>query len=309
MALSHGFDLFYRIRKPDEPNHIAFRINSQVPVFNLERINMTLMPRPVIKKTIRTVRDGFPSAWDVIHQASVAPIETLCSESHKKQIIKLILPTKDVCIRNLTRECPHAIIYGLASAKNSRTVEAQSFNEFNMAHILEAHPCVTSYTEQPFIITWIDKAGIHHKHIPDFSVSLKKGIKLVVEVKPDSALNNYEITERTQFISKYLPISHSMIYLLVVTSQIEGQEVENARIVNGYHPVNVSEVETLQIREMLKKLNYQSCLKLIDTSEEDSSIKNLGIKIRSLIRKGVVSLDFKKPFTDLSPLYWGACHE
>lgn len=278
-------------------------------MFNLERINMTLMPRPVMKKTIRTVRDGFPSAWDVIHQASVAPIETLYSESHKKQIIKLILPTKDVCIRNLTRQCPHSIIYGLASAKNSRTVEAQSFNEFNMAHILEAHPCVTSYIEQPFIITWIDKAGIHHKHIPDFSVTLKTGSKLVIEVKPDSALNKIEIIERAQFFSKYLPISHSMTYLLIVTSQIEGQELENARIINGYHLLNLSRLETFQIRKVFNEQKIPLNLKLIDTTEDDSSIKNLGIKVRSLIRKGVVSLDFKKPFTDLSPLYLGACHE
>lgn len=272
---------------------------------------MSLMPRAFIKKKPKELRrNGLPSAWIVIDEASKMSIGMPLPIEAAQRLIKLIQPENGLPIRNLLEECPHMKIYGVPSIKNDRILRGQSSIESSMLHLLEVHPAVSGFVEQPFAMSWQDFTGVYHKHIPDFFVRLRNGLKLAIEVKPDSALNNLEIQERTLFFSRNLPACHSMLYLLIVESQIKGQEDENARIIDKYEFIKISDADFYEIEQIFRRYPCDLNLKVIDVMHSKSHISKLREKVRMLIRNGVIGLDMEKPFTKQSPLFWrGAFRE
>lgn len=105
------------------------------------------------------------------------------------------------------------------SPKNGRSIHCESRHELNAMVILENSDVVTSYHEQPAIITYIDALGVKRKHYPDILANLKNGNRLLLEIKSDQYANDTDTVWRTSHLHDQLK-AIGVIYLLVVESQL-----------------------------------------------------------------------------------------
>lgn len=265
---------------------------------------MSLMPIPAPRKRRRKPPSNskLPSALELLNVVSTTPLGLVSPFMTWAADLKTEYPPEgQVTYRNLRRQVRHRIIYNVASLKNQRMVACESFNEQKLAYLLEAHPHVKAYVEQPFILKWKDASGIRHKHIPDFLVKMKNGEQLVIEVKPDNALDDMQLVERTKLLSQILPAYESKRYVLVTSSQIELNALENARTIKRFSYVRVDdfEVETIRVKfsDTSKPMTFEILVEI-------AGIPMAGDKIKSLIRVGMLGFDMNRPFNSETVLSW-----
>lgn len=206
--------------------------------------------------------------------------------------------------RDIRRVVKYKTTYYLSSHKNKRTVACESNLEFLMATLLEANPQVTSFIEQPFLVTWKDQAGIHHKHIPDFLARFRNGMRLLIEVKPDSALNELEINERTQLIQSEFSRDSKFHYVMIIESQILGTTLENAKAVLRYPRIDVNPHEIEALRVAFSGAITPPSIESLCNSHSLNNLRDLESKILGLIRLGYINFDMEFPFNSRSPLFW-----
>lgn len=266
---------------------------------------MSLMPHPAPRKRRFTTKsNNFLNAFLILdtlaaNEKSISPPFTEWNtEFHIKYSPKLGTP-----YRLIRKKIKQKRTEYFASAKNKRMVACESFNEFMFSTVLEAHPEVMSYLEQPFEINWKDSSNYHHKHIPDFLITFKDGKKIVVEVKSDSALNDIETVTRTKLMGVLVPAYASMDYLLITTSQILGHSYDNAKIIDRFENIQIDPLEFEAIRHLFARHEHSVSTDNLLINQK-SPIQNLEIKINTLIRQGWITFDTQSPLVSSTELFW-----
>jgi hypothetical protein len=263
---------------------------------------MSLMPRPPAKSKQCYSQTSY-RAWDLIEDAN----NSVTSKNHLFPVDSglIIEPPKDgLRVRNVMEACAsYRIIYSVPSQKNKRMIDCESFNESCMAYLLEAHPKVIEFVEQPVILKWVDKSGISHRHIPDFKAALRSGLTLFLEVKSDSALFDEEIISRTELLSQSLS-SIGFMYMVLTTSQIQGIELNNAKQIIKFENHYLNNSDLFDIETLFNYSKGSLSLAEVDNLEKVSKVANLSGKVRTLIRSGVIAIDYKKEFKTSSLLFW-----
>lgn len=206
--------------------------------------------------------------------------------------------------RDIRKVVKYKTTYGLSSYKNKRSIGCESYLEFLMATLLEANPHVTSFIEQPFLVTWKDQAGIHHKHIPDFLARFRNGMSLLIEVKPDTALNKLEINERTQLLQSAFSRDSKFHYVMIIESQILGTTLENAKAVLRYPRIDVNPHEIEALRVAFSGAITPPSIESLCNLHSLNNLRDLESKILGLIRHGYIKFDMEFPLNSRSPLFW-----
>lgn len=88
------------------------------------------------------------------------------------------------------------------SRKLERMVQWESFLERDALLLLEYHPNVISYQEQPSIETYYDEDGLPRQYIPDLAANLTDGRIIVFEVKPEAELSKKKTQKKYAAIAQ-----------------------------------------------------------------------------------------------------------
>lgn len=88
------------------------------------------------------------------------------------------------------------------SKKNRRLVEWESLLERDALMLLEYHPAVLRFQEQPSVEIYYDGGNCPHRYVPDLRVEFWDGRELVIEVKPSAHVASKEVGEKLGAIAK-----------------------------------------------------------------------------------------------------------
>ena len=254
-----------------------------------------------LKESIK--QEQYASLYSILDIASNSIFKPE-SYSNFEDGVGIINPANNARVRNLKKNCSYRRICLYPSAKNKKMIQCESNIERKLVHLLEFHPEIVSYKEQPCIIKWIDKDGFNHKHIPDFRIEFKNGNIIFIEVKPDKALNDISIGQRTEIIGKGIAAKYGFQYLLIVESQLDKVSLTNADILRCFPKDEIPAFEVEYLRKIFKSAHVPIS---IDTLVENESIRaqdHTMDYIKNLIRRGVLVFDMTSQFNQKTPLRW-----
>lgn len=205
--------------------------------------------------------------------------------------------------RSIKWACRYRSTYHFASSKTTRTVGCESHNEFRMAYFLEVHPMITGFIEQPFQISWKDPEGNYHKHIPDFLAKFSVG-NLLIEVKPDNALNDEALIARTKQLVQALSAQSEYKYVLITQSQLEGIPLENAKAIRLFPNLKLDTFELESFRMAFESSRTRLNLTALNRIKAISKIEDMEEKLHAMIRNGYLRFDMDRQFDTNTELAW-----
>lgn len=147
----------------------------------------------------------------------------------------------------------HRIRGKFPSIKTGRMVYWESLNEEGYYRILDFDPQVTNYQEQPFKIVYIYD-GKKHTYTPDVYV-VRKDIRQVVEVKPETELNNTENLIKFEAAKEYC-YEQGLEFKVVTDKQIfKGELVANLKLLYRYARVRIPFQHQMILAKILAALD------------------------------------------------------
>lgn len=177
------------------------------------------------------------------------------------------------------------------STKISRMVHWESNYEKEVFQLLEIAPFVASYCEQPATFKYKNGDGVIHTHYPDLFVELVNGIKLFLEIKPDSAKGDVFLLNREKLLKKLLTL-RGYIYFQVYPNQIESYHyLENAQHMLWHAKVPAPYPVKLKIQKLLEREKEVALGTLIEFLA-DSNAKSW---IFNLVINGFMTCDLSQP--------------
>jgi len=214
----------------------------------------------------------------------------MMSEDELLYASRIIYPKK-LRAREVISRSNSGHVYKFTSAKLGRLVHAESGNEYNWMHVLEADPSVIFYQEQPFEIQYINEDQKVRKRFPDFLVFRIDGSATVEEVKDADKANDPEFKKLFE-IEKMIVRHHGYEFALRTKSEIEsGSRLKNAIELKKHLKIAVQEE---------KKNDVLNALRLGERSEAALLNMVLGLtktELMSLAAHGYLNFDLEQPLT------------
>ena len=205
-------------------------------------------------------------------------------------------------IRKIVRRSNSRMTGKFPSRKNGRMMQWESKYELETFQVLEISPLVAAYSEQPAELKYSGVDGIEHRHYPDILVVLRNGIKMFIEVKPESAITDQALADRTHLIANLLR-HKGYQYLLVLPEQVESLAyLENAKYLLLYSKMPMPEKVWEMVRCMLNDEASMELLALITLLGHTDARS----WIYSLVISGVVFCDLSEPITDQTLVRWNS---
>jgi hypothetical protein len=125
-------------------------------------------------------------------------------------------------VRKVVRRSNYRMTGKYPSIKMGRMMQWESTHERDAFEILEACAFVTSYSEQPAEIRYLDELNKERLHYPDILVEMRSGSRGFLEIKPERDAYDPEVLRRTALLSKELH-AQGYFYYLVTSHQIESK--------------------------------------------------------------------------------------
>ena len=141
-----------------------------------------------------------------------------------------------------------------------RLVQFDSMLERDFILILDLHPSVRWFAEQPMRIPWVDEAGARQTYVPDFRITFRGGVFLgrqtrrpwLVETKyRGDLLENWERIKPKVRAGFGEAAQRRLTFHIVTETDISGHPLENAKFLRKF--VN-SDVPPELIRVLLDRL-------------------------------------------------------
>lgn len=203
-------------------------------------------------------------------------------------------------IRKVVRRSNSRMTGKFPSRKNGRMMQWESKYELETFQILEVSPLVVAYSEQAAEIKYSGADGIEHRHYPDILVVLRGGIKMFIEVKPESAIEDQNLAERTRLLSALLNLE-GYRYLMILPEQVENLAyLENAKHLLLYCKMPMPE----SVWEMVRRILLAEGS--IELSDLIISLGHADARswIYRLLISGDVLCDLSELITDQTLVHW-----
>jgi len=117
------------------------------------------------------------------------------------------------------------------SRKNGRLVHCEGILELDAAYLLELHPRVSRYREQPAAIMYPDGDRLR-RYTPDFEVDLASGATVLVEVKPEASMLDAEVKDRLAKVGAHMRRSGQSFVVLTDAELRREPRQSNARTIS-----------------------------------------------------------------------------
>lgn len=203
-------------------------------------------------------------------------------------------------IRKVVRRSNSRMTGKFPSRKNGRMMQWESKYELETFQILEISPLVAAYSEQPAEIKYSGDDGIEHRHYPDILVVLRSGIKMFIEVKPESAITDQDLADRTRLIASLLR-HKGYQYVMVLPEQVVSfAYLENAKHLLLYSKMPMPESAWEMVRRILLREGSIELANLI------KSLKHADARswIYRLLIAGDILCDLSEPITNQTLMRW-----
>lgn len=203
-------------------------------------------------------------------------------------------------MRKVVRRSNYRMTGKSPSLKNGRMMHWESKYEQAAFNILEISPLVKSYSEQPAMIRYNDEDGVSHLHYPDILVELICGIRIFIEIKPESASNDQELAYRTNLLTSLLrPMGYH--YLMVLPEQVDSLAfLDNAKHLLLYSKTPMPEMVWEKVRRIFLKLSSIQMSDLVQLLGHSSARS----WIYQLLISGDLCCDLSKPISGQSLINW-----
>lgn len=191
------------------------------------------------------------------------------------------------------------------SLKNERPIAYESLLERDCIYLFEFDGAISSYSEQPFKITYYIKNRAY-SYTPDFQVNYKTGKVVVFEVKPQTTWDKIKENETkyTKYIAanKYC-IANDLEFRILTDKEVNsGMFIKNIKFLFGYSRVNVPASVKLSIRNLLIENDTMSisqilsCLKIQNENENSANYQY----ILALLYSKYIKTDMENPISKSS---------
>jgi hypothetical protein len=251
--------------------------------------------KPYAPPTVQATGICTPHFWQVLMAAANPQHESVLSAISGSRV-RLDWTQEDERSRRVVKRSNYRMTGKFPSDKAGRMVQWESRIELDALRVLETHPAVKSFREQPALVRWTD-AEAERRHYPDLKVDLYGAAPLLVEVKSDKEAHERAIQERTKFLSAELR-KYGLRYLLVTSSQVSGIPQDNAQYILKHAAKKLDPTAAENIRRALF-----TPMTLANLEAE------LGEQIRAiviaLIRRGDIIFDAGKKLCGATELSWG----
>lgn len=244
-------------------------------------------------------KSQFPSLWELLatlHRPQTHSTSRMCSVTEPNITIKFADDRERA--RKVVRRSNYRMTGKYPSAKCNSMIQWESPNELKSFHILEVCPWVQSYREQPAEIQYADAQGVNRTHYPDIFVEMVSGRRGFMEIKPDSAVGDVDLMQRTSLLARSLN-AQGHFYLLVFQQQIEsGHYLENARKLLRHIRSSMPPWE--KARKICTTAGSMSVADLISRLNHSDARK----WVYRLVISGKLACDLSLPFTNDTRIHW-----
>lgn len=262
----------------------------------MNRRLLDLRRRPKI--AFKSQRPSFWELLEVLHQP--APHSAVPNFNAETQALEIRFAEGGKRIRKVVRRSNYRMTGKYSSLKNGRMMQWESSNEKMAFEILEAHPMVASYCEQPAEIRYRDELENERLHYPDILVEMKSGSRGFLEIKPESDADDPELMVRTTLLSKQLQVK-GYSYFLVTSDQIESEEY----LANAQHLVHQSRrVKTVPPWEIIRKAFQSQASLTLTTLIKQLNHPSARSWVCKLILAGDLVFDQSQPFDGETLINW-----
>jgi hypothetical protein len=240
-----------------------------------------------------------PHLWQVLDAANNRSLVEIDATSGYGSQVHLNWVSPQERSRKVVKRSNFRMTGKFPSRKIGRMVQWESRLELDAIRVLETHPTVLAYREQPATLTWSDW-GVFHRHYPDLHVNLRNSAQLLIEIKSDRDALHESIQARTNYLVPELR-KHGIFYLVVSGSQLKGVPQENAKHILKHATRKLDPATQERIRVALR---FPETLKHLDAL--------LGASYRSaileLIRTGRVLFDATQILCGTTVVTWNEGH-
>jgi TnsA endonuclease-like protein len=206
----------------------------------------------------------------------------------------------------------HKNVTGLFySRKLGRHVQFDSMLERDFILLLDTHPVVLNFSEQPFHICWFDHNGEPQSYCPDFEVTFGPGIFLgrqvhrpwIVETKYRNDLAESWTSLRPKIQAGFAnALERGATFHLITEEFLQSNEMNNAKFLRRFQRA-FSGRATEAIVERLQKNDGITAEELIlSLAETGVETSELTAQLWGAVSHGRVTLDWEQPISLASPI-------
>jgi hypothetical protein len=202
-----------------------------------------------------------------------------------------------------------------ASTRLGRPVHYDSLIERDFFLILDLHPAVAWYEEQPIRIPWIDGAGTERIYIPDVLIRFRNGVFLnrkvrqpsLVELKHGDDLGKNWASLRPKLRAGFRKArEQGWIFHLFTDKQVRGCALRNAEFVRKHLHGDCAEEIVAAIKKQVREQRECTAERLAAALGKEGRAQRMILEvIWTLVAKGVLSTDLEVPISPNSPIFPG----
>jgi hypothetical protein len=193
------------------------------------------------------------------------------------------------------------------SKKLGRLVQFDSMLERYFILLLDFHPAVESFSEQPMRICWVDNTGEHQSYVPDFYLSFRGGKFLgrktsrpwIIETKYRSELVEDWEPIRRKVRAGFSEARHRHCTFHIVTEDVlQTVPMANALFLRKYLNCAPDSPADSTVLEQLLQKGSTSIESLVESLTADPKERDTYMQaVWTTLARGLVKTDFEKPLS------------
>jgi hypothetical protein len=208
----------------------------------------------------------------------------------------------------------------LASSRLGRPVRYDSLLERDFLLVLDLHPAVEWFEEQPMKIPWIDKNGVGRVYVPDVLVRFRPshrflgrpaGRTLLVELKHrDDLGKNWDALRPKLRAGVHAAAQQGYRFKILTEMQTRGLALKNAEFIRKHLHAHFEQETADALKECLARCTGCSAERLAAQVSRNSLVVQKALHcIWTLVAKGVFAVDLEEPLSPFSMVFMGHRHE
>jgi hypothetical protein len=207
----------------------------------------------------------------------------------------------------------------LASVRLGRAVRFDSLLERDFFVVLDLHPAVVWFEEQPMKIRWIDTGGAERVYVPDVLVTFRKGqflhrrvgCKLLIELKHRDDLGKNWDSLRPKFRAGVRAAARQGWRFKILTDKhIRGVALQNAEFIRKHLHSEYDNLAASAIKNHI--LSHGNCTveQLAAAVDCDGHVHRGTLDaVWALVANGVLATNIEVPISPSAPIFKGFHYE
>lgn len=202
-----------------------------------------------------------------------------------------------------------------ASMRLGRSVRFDSLLERDFFLVLDLHPSVVWFEEQPMKIPWIDSSGLHRVYVPDVLVRFRKGQflgrrvgrPLLIELKHRNVLRkNWELLRPKLRAGIRAAAQHGWRFKILTNEQTRGLVLQNAEFIRKHLHTECDCETTGALKIQIVQSRNCTAEQLAAALDRNGCVERSNLDaVWALVAQGIFATDLEVPILPSSPIFKG----